>query len=453
MTPEERTRRLGEGPVKPVLAALALPSIVAMLSNALYNLIDAAFIGRIGTEAIGAVAVVFPFTEVIVGVGLMFGLGGASYISRSLGAGNREEANRTATTALFTAVGAGIVISIIGLIYLRPLLRLFGATDTIMPYAENYARVLVLGAPIIVARMTLNNIVRAEGNARLSMISMMTGAVLNVILDPIFIFVFGWGIQGAAIATVVSQIVAEGILLYYVFRRRSYLRIHPRYFSLQFRLHWEILKIGMPTFVRQFFTSFAVGLLNNMAGLYGDAAVASVGLSFRILFLGMFPVFGFAQGFQPMAGYNYGARRYDRLFEVIKVGLRWATIFSVLFFVAIQLGAPWLVRIFTNDPEVIRIATRNVRAFHALFPFFGAAVLFNILFQALGRGIPAAILAMARQGIFLVPAVIILPRIFGLDGVLFSQAFADFFTLITTAFFAAAVLRKLRQEATDSIGS
>jgi Na+-driven multidrug efflux pump len=161
----------------------------------------------------------------------------------------------------------------------------------------------------------------------------------------------------------------------------------------------------------------------------------------------MFPVFGFAQGFQPMAGYNYGARRYGRLFEVIKVGLRWATIFSVLFFVAIQLGAPLLVRVFTNDPEVIRIATRNVRAFHALFPFFGAAVVFNMLFQALGRGIPAAILAMARQGIFLVPAVIILPRIFGLDGVLFSQAFADLFTVITTAFFAVAVLRKLRQEA------
>jgi putative MATE family efflux protein len=446
MTAEERTRRMGEGRIKPVLAGLALPSIVAMLSNALYNLVDAAFIGRLGTEAIGAVAVVFPFTEVIVGVGLAFGLGAASYISRALGSANREEANRTATTAFFTSLAAGLIVAVTGLVFLKPLLQLFGATETILPFAENYARVLVIGAPIIVARMTLNNIVRAEGNAKLAMVSMMTGAVLNVALDPIFIFVFAWGIQGAAVATVVSQVVAEAVLLQYVFRRRGYLRIHPRYFSLDLRLHWEVLKIGSPTFIRQFLTSFAVGLLNNMAAVYGDAAVASVGLSFRILFLGMFPVFGFAQGFQPMVGYNYGARQYERVFEVIAVGLRWATIFSVLFTLAIQLGAPTLVRVFSNDPEVIRIATRNVRAFHTFFPFFGAAVLFNTLFQALGRGVPAAVLAMARQGIFLVPAVLILPRLFGLDGVFFSQPLADFFTIITTTIFAVRVMEQLKRE-------
>ncbi|TVQ41217.1 MAG: MATE family efflux transporter [Spirochaetaceae bacterium] len=450
-TPEERTRLMGEGRIKPVLAGLAGPSIVAMLSNALYNLVDAAFIGRLGTGAIGAVAVVFPITEVIVGIGLTFGLGGASYISRALGAGNREQANRAATTALFMAAAVGVAAAVAGLIYLRPLLRLFGATDTILPYAENYARILVIGAPIIAVRMTLNNIVRAEGNARLSMIAMMTGAGLNIVLDPIFMFWLGLGIQGAALATVVSQIVAEGLLVWYFFRRHSYLRIHPRFFTLERQLNWEVLKIGIPTLIRQLFTSFAVALLNNAAAAYGDAAVASIGLSFRILFLGMFPVFGFAQGFQPLAGYNYGARRYDRLFEVIRIGLRWATLFSVLFTVFIQLAAPLIVRVFSDDPDVIRIATLNVRAFHALFVFFGAAVIFNVLFQALGRGLPAAVLSMARQGIFLIPAIVVLPRIFGLAGVLFTQTFADFFTIITTAFFALRVVGELRREARTAV--
>ena len=446
-TPEQRTRLMGEGPIKPVLAGLAGPSIVAMLSNAFYNLVDAAFIGRLGTEAIGAVSVVFPITEVVVGIGLMFGLGAASYISRALGTGDREQANRIASTALTMSISAGLVATAFGLLYLTPLLRLFGATETILPYAENYARILVIGAPIIVVRMTLNNIVRAEGNARLSMIVVMTGAGLNIVLDPLFMFVLGLGIQGAAMATVVSQIVAEGLMVRYFLCKHSYLQIHPRYFTLDRYLNWEVLKIGTPTLIRQFFTSVAVALLNNAAAVYGDAAIASIGLSFRILLLGMFPVFGFAQGFQPLAGYNYGARRYDRLFEVIRVGLLWAGIFSVLFTLFIQLAAPAIVRIFSDDPEVIRIATLNVRAFHAMFVFFGSAVIFNVLFQALGRGLPAAILSMARQGIFLIPAILILPRLFGLTGVLFTQAFADLLTVITTAIFALRVMRELRREA------
>ena len=446
-TPEERTRRMGEGRIKPVLAGLALPSIVAMLSNALYNLVDAAFIGRLGTEAIGAVAVAFPITQVIVGIGLLFGLGGASYISRALGAGDRDQANRVATTALCLAAVFGALTAVAGLVYLVPLLRLFGATATILPYAENYTRILVIGAPILVVRMTLNNVVRAEGNARLAMAAMMTGAGLNIALDPLFMFTLGLGIQGAALATVVSQVIAEGMMLWYFFRRHSYLRIHPRYFSLDRQLNWEVFKIGTPTLIRQLFTSLAVALLNNAAAVYGDAAVASIGLTFRILFLGMFPVFGFGQGFQPLAGYNYGARRYDRLFEVIRVGVLWSLIFSVLFTVLIQLTAPLLVKVFSDDPEVVRIATLNVRAFHALFIFFGPAVIFNVLFQALGRGLPAAVLSMARQGIFLIPAIVILPRLFGLTGVLFTQTFADFFTVITTTYFALRVIRELQREA------
>ncbi len=449
-TPEDRTRRMGEGRIKPVLAGLALPSIVAMLSNALYNLVDAAFIGRLGTEAIGAVAVAFPITQVIVGIGLLFGLGGASYISRALGAGDRDQANRVATTTLGLAALFGVLTTVAGLIYLVPLLRLFGATATILPYAENYTRILVIGAPILVVRMTLNNVVRAEGNARLAMAAMMTGAGLNIALDPLFMFTLGLGIQGAALATVVSQVIAEGLMLWYFFRRHSYLRIQPRYFSLDRQLNWEVFKIGTPTLVRQLFTSVAVALLNNAAAVYGDAAVASIGLTFRILFLGMFPVFGFGQGFQPLAGYNYGARRYDRLFEVIRVGVLWSGIFSVLFTILIQLTAPLLLKLFSDDPEVIRIATFNVRAFHALFMFFGPVVIFNVLFQALGRGLPAAVLSMARQGIFLIPAIVILPRLFGLTGVLFTQTFADFFTVITTVYFALRVIRELQREARNA---
>jgi len=448
----ERTRLLGEAPVRSVLIRLAVPSIAAMVSNALYNVVDAAFIGRLGTAAIGAVAVAFPIMQVIVGVGLAFGIGSASYISRSLGGGNKEEADRTASTTVLVAAGLGVILAAAGLRYLAPVLRIFGATSTILPFAHDYVRVIIFAAPAIMARMTLNNIVRAEGNARLSMIAMMTGAALNIGLDPLFIFTFNMGIVGAAVATVISQVVSIIIMLVYLLGGFSFVTLRIRLFTLKGWLFREVLKIGTPTFIRQILTSIAVALLNNVASRWGDAAVASVGLSFRILFLGMFPVFGFGQAFQPVAGYNYGARNFNRLFATIREGFLWTASFTVIFTVVIQILATPIVSIFTTDPRVISIASRNVRAFHLLFPFFGPVVICNVLFQALGRGVPAAILSLSRQGIFLVPAIIILPHLFGLDGVFFTQAFADFFTILITAFFAWRVLRDLRQEALHQEG-
>jgi putative MATE family efflux protein len=418
-----------------------------MVSNALYNLVDAAFIGRLGTSAIGAVAIAFPLAQVIVGVGLVFGLGAASVISRRIGAGDRESASRTAVLAITSAVLLGLVVAALGLTFLDPVLRLFGATESILPFATEYMGTLMFAAPVLTLRMSLNHITRSEGNARLAMAGMLTGALLNIALDPLFIFALGLGIRGAALATVVSQTVAVLIYASYFFSGRSLLQLTLRGFRFDRALYGEVIKLGGPAFLRQLLGSAAFALLNNAAASYGDVAVAVVGISFRVLFLGMFPIFGFGQGFQPVIGYNYGAASYRRVFAALRTALLWTSGFTVLFTISIQLFAPRIISLFTADPQVLELGTYAIRAFHAVFPIFGAIVVFNVLFQALGKAAPAAIVGVSRQGLFLLPAVLLLPLFFGLEGLFFTQAAADLCTGALALVLGTRLVRRLRTEA------
>jgi len=446
---EERARAMGTMKIPSLLVGLSIPSIIAMLTNAIYNLVDTFFIGRIGTSAVGAVAVAFPIFNLIGAIGLTYGVGAASYVSRLLGAGEKEQADKAASTALFTSLATGIAFALLGLMYLDPLLIAFGATETIMEYAREYTMIIIMGSIFTMMNMTMNNLVRAEGNAQRFMVAMVSGALLNVALDPIFIFGFGMGIKGAAVATVISQSVSTVIILEYFVRKKSFTNLSIRLFRFSLHIYSEIFKIGLPTFLRQFLSSFSVALLNNAAGAFGDHAVAAVGITMRVLMLGMMVLFGYGQAFQPVAGYNYGAKKFSRVFEALKFSILVTTVFATFFAIIGMVIPGSIVSIFSNDPEVIDVGSRALRAVSIFFPSFGFVITFTVLFQALGKGFAAGLLSMSKQGLFLIPAIIVLPRLFELNGVIYAQTIADFFTLFVAAILAMMIVKKLKAQSKE----
>lgn len=437
---DARAKMLGEEEISKLLWKLAIPGIIAMLVNAVYNIVDTMFVGMLhDTAAMGAVSIAFPIFTLIAAFGQMFGVGAASYLSRLLGEKNKIEADKTASTTFFTAMASGILLTVLGLVFLEPLLKLFGATDTIMPYAKSYSEILFIGAVITVLNMTMNNMIRAEGNAKYSMIAISMGAVLNIVFDPIFMFGFGLGVRGAAIATVVAKIISFIFLLSYYLTKKSYINISYKFFTFSRKIYLEIMKIGVATFSRQALTSISLGLMNIAAGAYGDAPIAAMGISLRIAMICVLVVFGYNQGFQPIAGYNYGAKKYNRLNEAIKLSLRRTTIFVTVTSILIMIFAPQFIMGFSKDPEVISLGAKMLRVITILFPFLGFQQVYAVLFQALGKGKESFVLSISRQGIFLIPAILILPQVFGLNGVIFSQMVADFFTIVLTAFFARRI--------------
>ncbi|MFD3158557.1 MATE family efflux transporter [Haloimpatiens sp. FM7330] len=444
---DKRAKMLGEEKIPKVLIKLAIPAIVAMLVNAVYNLVDTMFVGMLNnTSAIGAISIAFPIFMIIGAFGQMFGVGAGSYISRLLGENNKEMADKTTSTTFFTSLGCGVLFTIVGLIFLEPILKIFGATDTIMPFAKDYSRILVLGSVFTVMNMTLNNMIRAEGNAKYSMVAISLGAGINIALDPIFMFSLGMGIKGAALATVLAQSISSVYLIYYFIAKKSYIKISLKYFAPSKQIYNEIMKIGMATFARQALASLSMGLINIASKPYGDAAVASMGITFRILSIGLFVIFGYNQGFQPVAGYNYGAKQYKRLKEAIKVSLKWTTVFSILMTLVFMFFAKNIVCVFSKDPEVIKIGAKTLRAVTLFFPLFGFQQVYASLFQSLGKGKEALLLSISRQGIFLIPSILILPKLFELNGVIFSQTIADFCTIIVTAILAVKIHKHLNEE-------
>ncbi|HBN29407.1 MAG TPA: MATE family efflux transporter [Clostridiaceae bacterium] len=471
----EKARLMGEGDIKKTLLHLSIPAIIAMLISAIYNLTDTAFVGMLhNTAAIGAVSIAFPIFLVISALGQGLGVGSASYISRCLGAKKQEEANRTASTAVGTAIIIGIACAVFGLIFLEDILKLMGASPTIMPYAMAYSTPLVLCAIFSIVNMTLNNIIRAEGASRYSMFAITIGAVLNIGLDPIFIFPLGLGVGGAAIATIIGQAVSTIYLSLYFIRKKNLVKVSPKYFTPSKRIYGQILKIGIPSFCMEFLASFSISLLNSAASVYGDAAVAATGITIRLNTILLYVLIGYGQGFQPFVGYNYGAKNYDRVRKAIKISLIWTTAFSIIATVAFDLGAEPLIRCFSKDPDVIHAGVDFLIAVGILRPLLGVQVIYLTLFQALGKGKQAAALSIGRQGVFLIFAVLTLPSFFikhidsltgftkilpyelkpGLYGVFYSQFLADALGLILTIVFAVLLKKeyskKVPQQSSES---
>ena len=447
MDPQNRQEMLRSGNISKTLLKLSTPAIIAMLAIALYNLVDTMYIGLLkDTAAIGAATVMFPVFMIISSIGLMFGTGAGSAISRRLGAGEAEKANRIAATAYYSCIAIGVLFSIFGVINIRKILVLFGATDTIMDKAVIYGSIIIGGSIFQMLNMCLNNIVRAEGASAYSGRAMIMGAGLNVILDPIFMFVLDMGIAGAAWATITSQLISNLYLLRFFLKEMGVIRIGPKHFTFSGENYAEIMKIGVPTFVRQILLSVSMGVMNNSASVYGDGAIAAIGVVTRLLALVTYVIYGLGQGFQPIAGFNYGAKQYDRVHKSFRITIIWSSTFSIFVSGLFLLFAPVLILLFSEDPEVVAIGTRALRFSSLTLMLLGLQNTSGIFFQALGKGRETAFLAMARQGLFLVPLILILPRFLGLNGIIYSQPIADLLTVVVTLVLLAANSRSLALE-------
>lgn len=425
---------LASEPIKTLLWKLSLPAMAGMFVMSLYNVVDAIFVGRgVGILGIAGISIVFPIQMVIMGIGLMVGIGAASLISRSLGADNMKRAERTLGNAILLILLLGGTLAVVGLSRSTFLLRLFGATDNILPYAKAYLDIILLGVVFHGFSMAANAIIRAEGNARVAMISMFIGALLNIALDPVFIFALGMGIRGAAIATVIAHITTTLYLAHYFLSGKSSLRIRVKNFILERTVVKEIVAIGFGVFVRTAAGSFIAVIINRTLGFYGgDVSIAVFGVVHRVLHFAVMPNMGIAQGLQPILGFSYGARRYDRGIEVIRRSFIIAAAFSVGAVLIILLFAEPIIRFFSTDAALISQGTHAIRLIFMALWLVGFQIVGATIFQAIGKPIQTFILSTSRQILFLIPLVFMLPRFFGLNGVWLSFPIADTLSFIIT---------------------
>lgn len=438
---------LGNAPIPKALVSLGIPIMIGMLINALYNLVDAYFVGGLGESPMGAISIVFPLGQVVVGLGLMFGNGAASYLSRLLGSGDKKTANIVASTALYSSVLIGAVLIIFATIFLKPILTFLGATETIMPYALTYARIYVISCIFNVFNVTMNNIVASEGAAKTTMCALLLGAVINIGLDPLFIYTFDMGVAGAAIATAISQLVSTLVYLTYILRKKSAFTFSIKDFIPTQQTFVEILKIGIPTLTFQLLTSLSIALINRASSDYGDAVIAGMGAVTRVTSMGTLVVFGFLKGFQPIAGFSYGAKNFKRLQESIKISILWSTIFCVVVGLLMVVFSTQIISQFANgNGEMISVGQKSLVANGLSFFLFGFYTVYSSLFLALGKGTAGFFLGACRQGICFVPIIFLLPAIWGLSGILYAQPIADIISAIITVFMAFNLHRKLSIE-------
>lgn len=436
---------LGSAPVSKALLALGLPTMIGMMINALYNLADAYFVGGLGTSQLGAITVAYPLGQVVVGLGLLFGNGAASYLSRLLGHGDKVTAGKVASTAIYSSVCVGAVVILCSLIFLKPILRQLGATESVMPYAITYTGIYVASSIFNVFNVTMNNIVSSEGAARTTMGVLMAGALINVILDPVFIYSLNLGVAGAAAATAVSQFISTLIYLGYIGRKKSVFSFRINECCFTRDILSEILKIGIPTLVFQLLTSLSITMVNGAAKAYGDSALAAMGPVTKIMSVGSLMVFGFIKGLQPIAGYSWGAKRYGRLREAVRTSIIWSTVFCAVFGPAAALFSSHIIAQFTKyDPEMVRIGTTALRANGLTFLFFGFYTVYSSLFLAMGRAKEGCLLGACRQGLCFVPAILILPAIWGLHGILYAQPAADIISAAAALYMAIRLHKELK---------
>ena len=442
--------RMTGDPVAGLVCRMAGPTIVSMMVAALYNMTDTFFVGRLGTSATGAVGIAFPLMAVIQAVGFFFGQGSGNYISRKLGERDSGEAARMAATGFFSAFGAGLLCAAVGLLFLSGLSLRLGATPTMLPHTGAYLRWILAGAPLMMSSLVLNNQLRLQGNAWYGMVGIVSGAVVNMGLDPLFIFVFGLGVGGAALATLLSQLTGF-VLLLAGCAREGAIPIRWSLFSPSRALYAEIFRGGLPSLCRQGLASVAAAALNIAMARYGDAAVAAISIVNRVMMFAGSALIGFGHGFQPVCGFNYGAGRYDRVLAAFRFCVRVSTAALLLLALAGYAFAPEVVGFFrAGDAEVIGMGGLALRLQCAVFPLLSWLILCNMMTQNIGDYGKASVLSAARQGLFFLPLVLILPRAAGLAGILLCQPLADVCGFLLAIPLGVSVLRRLRRGAAAS---
>lgn len=442
---EQHYRHMTETPVEKLILSLSVPTIVSMLISNIYNLADTYFVGTLGVSASGAVGVVFTLMSLLQAFGFMLGHGAGSVVSRLLAQRDVDAASRYVSTSFFLAVGLGALVALAGIPLSTPLMRLMGSTETILPYARSYGLYILAAAPALVGSLVLNNVLRYEGKAFYGMIGLGLGGVLNIIGDPICIYLFDMGIAGAGLATALSQVVSLAVLLF-LFRRHAQSRLSIKNFAREGHTIWDIVTTGFPNLFRQGLTSVSSGILNNCAGAFGDAAVSAMAITNRCQFFMFSVALGIGQGFQPVAGFNYQARKYARLRRAFRFTLTSALCVLAAVCAAGAAFAPQIVRLFQSDPEVLRIGALALRFASASLLFTPLNIAPNMLFQTCGLKGRAMLLAGLRGGLCFIPLLLILPPMLGLLGVQLSQPIADVLTALLSAPFAVHFFHHIPRE-------
>ncbi|MDY9926246.1 MATE family efflux transporter [Methanosarcina sp.] len=451
----EKSDFLGKESIRKLLFKLSTPVIIGMLVQALYNVVDTLFVGRAyGTEsvqAIGGLSIAFPIQMIIMAFGIVLGTGGSSIISRALGAREIEKAERTLGNVFSLSLILSVLIAVPCLLYLDVILEIFGATPGILPYAREYLEYIIAGGLFFVFGVSVQHIVRAEGNARLAMNAMLIGAVINILLDPLFIFGFGMGVQGAAIATVLSQAVSSGWLLQYCLKGKGAVHFKSGNLRPDLGVIKEIGAIGFGSFVMQASSSLMMIFVYNALAAYGgDVAIAVFGTVIKINSFIFLPLLGMAFGLQPIVGYNYGAKQFGRIAEAVKLALIATTAFGLIGLIVVNLFTEQILGLFSADPEYLAVGKHAVMIMLLGMPLIGLNVVAMTLFQALGKARPSFILSLSRQILFLIPLVVILPGFYGLDGVWAAYPVSDFLASLLSGLMLFRVYRTFKERKSSS---
>lgn len=439
-------KELTESRVEFLVIKLGIPTIISMLTTSFYNMADTFFVSKINTQSTAAVGIVFSMMAIIQAVGFFFGHGSGNYISIKLGAKETEEASKMAATGFLSAMIAGFIILIFGIIFIKPLAYILGSTETILPYSISYMKYILIGAPYMTASLVLNNQLRLQGNALFAMIGLITGAILNIILDPILIFHFSMGVKGAAIATIISQFCGFCVLLVGTNVWGS-LPIKLRDFSPSLQKYKAIIVGGLPSLCRQSISSFATAFLNIAAGQFGNAAIAGMSIVNRVSIFANSAIIGFGQGFQPVCGFNYGAKKYDRVINAFYFCIKISTLVLFIFAVIIFINSSQIVHLFNDKDISLFNVAKDALHYQALsLPLWGVITLSSMMLQTTRKTIRASLLALAKQGIFFIPIIYIFPRIFGITGIEIAQPFSDFLTFLLAIPLAYSIIKEMKSE-------
>ena len=444
-----RTSRLGEYPIGKLLLEFSIPSIIAMIANALYSVVDSIFVGRgVGPLALTAVTIAFPIMIVLMAFGMLIGIGATAMVSIKLGQQNHDEAEKILGNAFALSFLLGIIIPAIMLVFLDPILLFLGATPDVFDYAKQFTSVILFGSVFQFISFGLNNLIRAEGSPKISMATMLFSAAMNTILNPIFIFGLHWGITGSAVASVLTQIIVSGYIIYHFTKGKSHLKLHRKYLKMEWAVIKKIFSIGLSPFLLQMAASVTSFLFNNSLLQYGgEMAVASMGVITRTAMMLLMPIFGINQGAQPIIGYNYGAKEYGRVKRTLYLAMIVATAICIFGFALIQLFSQSIMELFNSNQELIRIGAPGIRIYLAMMPIIGVQVIISNYFQAIGIAKKAILLSITRQVLFLIPLIFILPWFFQLNGIWMAGPVSDFLAFVVAVILIVKELRQLDRKA------
>lgn len=444
---EKQYIKMTQTPISKLVTKLAVPTTISMLVTSIYSLADTFFVSQLSTSASSAVGIVFSLQTIVQAVGFTLGMGSGSLLARRLGEKNKKAADTYASTAFFTAIAIGTIIMISGLLFTPQIMTMLGATETNIDYTIAYGNYIIWGVPFICASFVLNNILRSEGKAALSMIGLTAGGILNIILDPIFIFTLNMETAGAALATLISQAISFILLISMFIFKKSNIKLSIRNISFRPKTYGEILITGMPSLSRQGLASVATVLLNTSANPYGDAAIAAMSITTKVAMLVFCVCIGIGQGFMPVAGYNYGAKMFDRVKKAFRFTLITDSVIMIILAAGIYIFAPQIMSIFrAEDPTVIEIGTAAMRAQCIAMPLMATTIVANSLLQSVGKSLMATILSCCRQGLFFIPLILTLPSLLGLTGIEYSQAISDGLTFLVSVPFLIWFFKCLKKE-------